>query len=281
MEKIFYTLEEAAQRLGKSVEQVRDMAKNGQLQEFRDRDKLMFKREQVDLIAGGGGDDDMIPLADSGEMEPIGLSSSGSASGIPLVGRGDEKDSTGISIFEADETDDSDPSAVTRVSNAQIPLVDPGEEASGKSGSGGLLDLTREGDDTSLGPSLLEDVYGSETMAQQTAVEPAQGGDGGGLFEESTGGGGDLATAGAASGGTMLVAMEAYDGAGSGLVGGLAIGVIVSTLIAAFTVIVGLTTTHGGGLLASIGDNFMILLGVMLGVTVLGGIIGLVLGKRS
>jgi excisionase family DNA binding protein len=280
MEKIFYTLEEAAQRLGKSVEQVREMAKNGQLQEFRDRDKLMFKREQVDLISGGGGDDDMIPLADSGELEPIGLSSSASGTGIPLVSR-DEKDSTGISIFETEDTDDSDPSAVTRVSNSPSSLVDPGEDVSGKSGSGGLLDLTREGDDTSLGPSLLDDVYGSETIAQQTSVEPAQGGDGGGLFEESTsGGGGELAAAGA-GGGVMMVAVEAYDGAGSGLIGGLAIGIIVSTLIAVFTVIVGLTTTHGGGLLSSIGDNFMILLGVMLGVTVLGGIIGLVLGKRS
>jgi excisionase family DNA binding protein len=280
LEKIFYTLEEAAQRLGKSVEQVREMAKNGQLQEFRDRDKLMFKREQVDLMSGGGGDDDMIPLADSGEMEPIGLASSGSATGIPLVPR-DEKDSTGISIFEADETDDSDPSAVTRVSNAPSALVDPGEDPSGKSGSGGLLDLTREGDDTSLGPSLLEDVYGSETVAQQTAVAAAEG-DSGGLFEESTGGGGgELAAAGAGAGGVMMVAGEAYDGAGSGLVGGLAIGVIVSTLLAAFTVIVGLTSTHGGGLISTIGDNFMILLGVMAGITLIAGILGLVLGKRS
>ena len=54
MEKMFYTLEEAAAKLGKTVEQVREMAKSGQLQEFRDRDKLMFKREQIDLLGGGG-----------------------------------------------------------------------------------------------------------------------------------------------------------------------------------------------------------------------------------
>lgn len=270
MEKMFYTLEEAAAKLGKSADQVRDMAKSGQLQEFRDRDKLMFKREQIDLLAGGG--DDAIPLADSGELEPISLASSGSAMAIPLA---DDKESTGISIFEAEDTDDSDPSAVTRVSNAQG-LVDPGEDPRSASGSGGLLDLTREGDDTSLGANLLEDVYGSDTVAQQTAIEPAQGGD---LFETPGGSGGELAAAGAAGGVMMLP--EAYDGAGSGLVGGLAIGMIVSIGIAAFAVISGLVSTFGGGMLAVIGDNFMVLLGVMGGVTLLGGGIGWAIGRRS
>lgn len=276
MEKIFYTLEEAAQKLGRTTDEVRDMAKSGQLKDFRDRDKLMFKREHVDLLAGGGGDDDVIPLAgDSGELEPIGLASSGSATGISLSR--DDKDSTGISIFEAEATDDSDPSAVTRVSSMGIPLVDPGDDASGKSasGSGGLLDLTREDDNASLGPSLLDDVYGSETVAQQTAVEPAQGGDG--LFEGTSSEASDANQAGA----PMMVAVEAYDGAGSGLVGGLAIGIILSIAIAAFTVIVGITSTYGGGLMSTIGDNFMILLGVMAGVMLIAGVLGVVLGKRS
>jgi len=68
MAKMFYSLEEAAAKLGKSEAQVRGMAESGQLQEFRDRDRLMFKVEQVDLIAG---DDGVIPLAESGELEPL------------------------------------------------------------------------------------------------------------------------------------------------------------------------------------------------------------------
>jgi len=273
MEKMFYTLDEAAAKLGKSPDEVRDMAKSGQLQEFRDRDKLMFKREQIDLISGGGDDMDIIPLADSGELEPISLASSGSVAGIK-----DEKESTGISIFEAENTDDSDPSAVTRVSSGPIGLVDPGDDARGKSasGSGGLLDLTREGDDTSLGANLLEDVYGSDTVAQQTAIEPATGGD---LFESPSGEAVDPGTG--APVGAVLMMPEAYDGAGSGLVGGLAIGMIVSIGIAAFTVIMGLTSTTGGGMVAVIGDKFMILIGVMAGVTLLAAVIGWVLGKRT
>jgi excisionase family DNA binding protein len=267
MAKMFYSIEEAAERLGRNVDQVRDMAAKGQLQEFRDRDRLMFKREQVDLLAGGGDDPDSIPLAESGELEPISLASSGT--GIGMAPR--DKESTGISIFDADGTDEADANAVTRVSNSPGSMVDPGE----KSGSGGLLDLTREGDDTSLGANLLEDVYGSETVASQTAAEPAMGG--GDLFE--AGPGGDTGEAAAVSGG-MLVAAEPYDGLWSGIGGGLAIAMIVALGIAGFTVIIGFTST-AGGFVSSLGDSFMILLGIMGGVLVLATLAGFFLGKRS
>lgn len=274
MEKMFYSLEEAAAKLGKSADQVRDMAKSGQLQEFRDRDKLMFKKEQVDLLSGGD-EIDVIPLAESGELEPISLSSSGT--GVSLR---DEKESTGISIFEAEDTDDSDPSAVTRVANSPTGMVDPGEDEKGSSGSGGLLDMTREGDDTSLGGNLLEDVYGSDTIAQQTAVD-APAGDGGALFESPTGDAGEMAAVGAATGGATMVMAEAYDGAGSGLVGGLALGMVVAIGLAAFTIIMGMTSTSGGGMVEWMGENFWMVVGIGGGVTLIAAILGWVLGKRS
>jgi hypothetical protein len=272
MDKMFYSLEEAAAKLGKSEAEVRDMAAKGQLSEFRDRDRLMFKREQVDLLSGGG-DDDVIPLAESGELEALSLAESGT--GISLE---PPKDSTGINIFEADSTDESDPSAVTRITSSPSgPLVDPGDKSA--SGSGGLLDLTREADDTSLGEGLLEDVYGSETVAQQTAVDSPGAGVGGDALFESPGA--EVTDPGAAAGMAMMVAAEPYDGPGSGLVGGVALGVVVAAAIAAFTVIIGMTSTAGGGLLATIGDSYMILLGVMLLVPVLGALIGFFMGKRS
>ena len=166
MDKMFYSIEEAAAKLGKSVDAVRDMAAKGQLQEFRDRDRLMFKREQVDLLSGGHEDAEIKLAGDSGELEPISLASSGSAPGLA-----ESKESTGISIFEAEGTEEADPSAVTSVTQSPGQLVDPGDKSA--SGSGGLLDLTREADDTSLGADLLGDVYGNDTIAQQTAAEPA------------------------------------------------------------------------------------------------------------
>ena len=45
MAKMFYTLDEAAAKLGMSESDVQSLAESGQLQEFRDRDKLMFKDE--------------------------------------------------------------------------------------------------------------------------------------------------------------------------------------------------------------------------------------------
>lgn len=265
MAKMFYSIEEAAAKLGKSQDQVRDLVAKGQLQEFRDRDKLMFKREQVDLLAGG--DEDVIPLAgDSAELSSL-VSPGASGSGMSLAS--DKKDSTGISIFEADETEEADPSAVTRVS-ASPSIVDPGE----KSGSGGLLDLTKEADDTSLGAGLLDDVYGSDTIAAQTAAEPAISGEGA-LFESHPGETGEVAAM------PMMMVAEAYDGAGSGLVGGFSIGMIACAIIAGFTLLVGLTTTAGGGLLNAVGQNFMILVGVMALVTLLSAGVGFMLGKRS
>ncbi len=271
MAKLFYSLEEAAERLGKSTDQVREMAASGQLQEFRDRDRLMFKREQVDIIAGVGPEESgMIPLAE--DSESITLASSGTGSAIGLAGDA-AKEQTGISIFDAESTDDADPSAVTRVTNAPgVGLMDPG-----KSGTGGMLDLTRESEDTGLGAGLLQDVYGGETVAQQTAAEPAMGAGEGPLFEAPTSGGYEMA----ASAPVAMIAAEPYDGAGSGLVGGLAIGVTISAALAAFVVISGITSTAGGGLVAAMAGLFMPLIGIMAGVTLVTAVLGWVLGRKS
>lgn len=265
MDKMFYSLDEAAAKLGKSAEDVRQMASRGQLQEFRDRDKLMFKREQVDLLAGGG-EDGMIPLAsDSGELS---LSSSGT--GMKL---GDSKESSAISIFEAESTDDADANAVTRVaSGGAAGFADPGKSGSG---SGGLLDLTKEADDTSLGAGLMEDVYANDTVAQQTAADiPGQSGEAGALFE-SPGTEPEAATT------AVLVAPEAYDGTWSGIAGGLAAGMAVALLLAAFAIIMGFTSTAGGGMVSVIGNNFMIFVAVAAGVPIVFALIGMMLGRRG
>jgi hypothetical protein len=83
MAKLFYTLEEAAAKLGKSPEQVNALVEQGKLREFRDHDdKLMFKVDEVELLTEGSGVDlelDLPPasddsfeldLADSGAGSP-------------------------------------------------------------------------------------------------------------------------------------------------------------------------------------------------------------------
>lgn len=275
MAKMFYTLEEAAEKLGKSSDEVKAMAEKGELQEFRANDRLMFKREQIDLKAGGDSEDEIIPLADSGDLEPLSLASSGSATGIP-IDPVNSKEQTGISIFDADATDDADPSAVTRIAPA---VAAPGFASdSGASGSGsGLMDMTKETDDTSLGANLLDDVYGSETIAAQTQADaPAE--EGGALFESTP------ATAGesdASMGAVVLpVAVEAYDGAGSGLVGGLAFGMAAAALLAVFVMTLGLWST-GGSMMSTFASNMWALVGGVGALTFLGALIGWILGKKS
>lgn len=256
MAKMFYTLDEAASKLSVSPDEVKQMVARGQLQEFRDRDKLMFKVEQVDLLAGGK-EDDIIPLA-AGDLEPLSLSSSGT--NLPAES---PKEQTGISIFEADDTEQADPSAVTRVSPSVAGMT-PG-------GSG--LEITRT-DDTSLGAAaeVLDERFG--TPAAQPAVSES-GGDAGALFETSP------AEAAASAAPAALFAPEVYDGAGSGLVGGLSLGVIAACLIGCVGVVMALATTPGSGLLADLGGMAFILAGAALLIGLIGAGVGFVLGRRG
>lgn len=72
MAKLFYTLEEAAQKLNKTTDQVMQMAQAGQLQELRDKDQVLFRRSAIDQIAGDGDTADL-------NLEGLDLSSGGSS----------------------------------------------------------------------------------------------------------------------------------------------------------------------------------------------------------
>ncbi len=268
MAKMFYTIEEAAEKLGKSADEVQQMADSGQLQEFRDRDRLMFKKEQVDLVAGGG-EDDILSLGD--ELEPLSLSSSGSGSSLGLdMG----KEGTGISIFDPDETELADASEQTQITDSGL---EAGFDLDAASSGSGLLDLTKEADDTSLGADLLDDVYGQETMGATSPAgesgimdEPAA------LFEGSEG----EADAVAAPAAALPVLAEAYDGTWSGIGGGLALGMTIC-LAAAIAVVLFAMTGSLEPVRDIITGQFYAVVGGMAGVVVIFAIIGMVLGKKS
>lgn len=310
MAKMFYTLEEAAKRLGKSEDDVREMASKGQLQEFRDRERLMFKVEQVDLLAGdddtGGSDDfDSIPLQDddTGGMDladdsgGLGLDledsssdlmsdlSSASGTGIPLDLDDDEpapskgenaKERTGVSVFDVDDLEEADPSAVTQVTGGGSDLL--GDDALESVGSGsGLLDITQESDDTSLGVSL-DEFYSEDDGSDETIASS-------GLFE-ATGaesdeplGGVVGASAGGGVGGAVMV--EEYDGAGSGLVLGLCLGCVLALGLAMMVSMMGVLGAGSSQIVSSISDGLMMYVGIVAGVTLVAALAGFFLGKRA
>ena len=277
MAKMFYSIEEAASRLGVTPSEVRDLVTQGRLQEFRDRDKLMFKVDQVELVAGGaeGGD---LPLASdqSGSGIPIVMDDPSGNSGSGIAIEESPKERSGISIFDADELEQADPSAVTQITHSQ-----GGELTMDAVGSGsGLLDLTRESDDTSLGADLLQDVYGSEGSGVGQAIGETAGTSG--LFE-TTGAVSDVSPGIATAGGVAMVAAEPFDGAGSGLTGGIAMGAL---LVAALAMVVVLFGIIGGS--PDIADAITGLpaypwgfIGIGAVAVLLFGLIGWALGRRG
>ena len=197
MAKMFYTLEEAKSALGKNEEEIKQLTREGRLREFRDGPRLMFKADQVETLKGEFGTGDQVDLGPSDTGAPIGLVDSrsgsspiisladtggnpspgslqkddtalaadlglsGSLGGIPspsrsgsgLSGLSGSGGGSGINVLgESGEL--ADPSAQTAINtglNDQINLEGMG------SGSG-LLDLTRESDDTSLGADVLDEI---------------------------------------------------------------------------------------------------------------------------
>ncbi len=233
MAKMFYSMEEVQEKLGCTEAQIKEYVQNGQLREFRDGSKILFKVDEVDsLVASSGGD--AIPDADidlgldldgssiglagssiglapedsftadataAGDLEPLagddddllagseainldgssiglapteseagmyGLNDASSEGSVNLDAQMAEdskptKDDTvvtthGIDALEDNEADaDADPLAQTKVSSP-MQLDDEISLDPGSSGSG-LLDLSREADDTSLGADILKDIY--------------------------------------------------------------------------------------------------------------------------
>ncbi len=309
MAKMFYTLEEAAQRLGVDTEKVKEMAANGEIQQFRDRDKLMFKRDQIDSLAGGSGDSDSgspIPLVPSDDTDAISLADTSMSSKAGLTSTGTNAGTgtgSGMSVFGPDEVEPVDPLAQTAVTN---PMADTaqGDDLSLESvGSGsGLLDLTRESDDTSLGAELLDEIYPGGTNAGEGSLAS---GIGTGVFESAismeTGAGGTatgsmtnlqgsaMPEMGGAAGGVggAGVAIAAYDAgvdsAGSGLGAGLLLGAMISLIIALIvtvSAIAGVKSTITT-MMTSDGMMYGIWCGGLLVASLIFGGIGMMLGKAG
>jgi hypothetical protein len=185
----FYTAEEAMAKLSLDEAGLRSLVVEGKLREFRQEGQVQYAAEDVDTLASGESD-----TGQAGELilepagtPPAGLDAEGTPlTGMDLTGGGDvlslaeeeekekesaaeqkepSKDDTvvtsiGVSVFEEDELElDADPAAKTVLSGSG-----GGGMASleGSGGGSGLLDLTRESDDTSLGAELLDEIYPEE-----------------------------------------------------------------------------------------------------------------------
>ena len=257
MAKMFYTLQEAAEKLGVNQQTVKDMAARNELQQFRDGDKLMFKRDQVDAKASIGESDGPISLADSTFGDAIDLKDE-TAAGFSAE---NANEATGISVFDAGEIDAADPLAQTQVTG---PMIDDEELALESVGSGsGLLDLTRESDDTSLGAELLDEIYpgGDTGTGTGISMESAVGSSGvfDGAISMETGASGpsglENLSAGTMAAPTMAAAAapvssnvvygEPDDPAGSWFGAGMLFGVMLALIIGLIAIMPAIVGVEG------------------------------------
>lgn len=267
MAKLFYSLEETCQKLGKSEDEVLELVDSNRLSKFVDGDKLIFKVDQVDLLAEGEDEDASIGFADD---SAIGLDSDDSAIGFADDDgpAGDAKEQTGISIFDVDETEEADAAAQTQITSAPSfgfeTAADPAASGSG------LLDMTREADDTSLGADLLSDFDMGD--GEGSTVGEGVGAGGGALFEEASSSAGQPVA--------VMYAEETLE-PGPSMAAMFASFGLFLVMAFAFALIVSITT--GAGVIMDLieGLDIAILAGGMAGVVVVLAIIGFFVGKMT
>ena len=289
MAKMFYSIDETAQKLSISEDQVKAMATEGKLQQFRDGNKLMFKREEVEgLIPTNDASGPGITLEESGG--PIPLAEASDTDQIDLTDTADTANpssGTGISVFDADEVKPVDPMAQTKVTQAAS--EEEGLALENVASGSGLLDLTRESDDTSLGAELLDEIYPSNegsnanleqiTAAGTGAFESGldmQVGSGTGMTME-----GFEATAQASAVATSVVVPDVSDPAGNGLSIGLLLAAMIALVITAVVCVSAMFGATSAVTVAFTADTntLWMYVGILGGLSIVLGLLGFFVGK--
>lgn len=272
--KSFYTLEETAKRLGWSTDQVTAAVSKGQLNSVQHEGQPKFRVEEVELLAmsGPGGSAAGIGLLD--DAGPIGLADSGAGMKAPpksgsslledsVLGLADSTPKGRKAIDLSDQTGVSAFGGRSKGGDG----VEIGLETVG-SGSG-LLDLTRESEETALGAELLDQVYSSDGDSPQANADLL------GIVAAD-------ATLGQSApiGSTGMVAAETVDGAWSGVGTGVLIaafaGIVVCALIA-----VSVSMGAGSAVASAFSGNILAWAGSLAGITAVFGLVGFFVGRAT
>jgi len=217
--------------------------------------------------AGGSGmalKDDTALAADLGLSGSVGgMPSPGRPSGSGLSGSAGGS-RAGVNVFAADEVEHADPMAQTAISQGVTDQLNLDGVGSGS----GLLDLTRESDDTSLGAELLDEIAPGKTRAGGTAAgESAVG----------TGLAGQADTRGSRA---ALITVEARD-TSAGMFGGMALAASLFLLVGALVLTSAVVGTRPGLVQTLTDMKFIVVFGIGLGLALIFGIIGLLIGKSA
>jgi excisionase family DNA binding protein len=170
MAGMFYSLKEAAERLGVTEAQVKQLAKDGKLREFRDGSNLLFKIEEVNALAAEGTE---LP---AGDLE---LSDS-AAEELPAELAEDQAgptldDSLEEDIFNVDGEGSSAASAaeIDATSGLDLAPETAGEETSGVDLAAEAATDETSGLDLSAEPADTADTTGADDLALLEEGMPA------------------------------------------------------------------------------------------------------------
>lgn len=165
MAKMYYTADEAAERLGITPEDLAQYVRDQRLRVFKDGERDMYMVSEVDAIAP-------VTAANVPDIElapaPDGVDLSAAETLRPATKEDTVITAEGISIFDDEdlEIESADPMAKTQIA----PSIEDQIALDGVGSGSGLLDLTRESDDTSLGEVI--DHIDLEEPAVGTAAPP-------------------------------------------------------------------------------------------------------------
>ena len=273
MAKSFYTLEETAAKLKKSAAEVNAIADTGRLQRVMHEGQPKFRVEQVDLLANVMGDGGSPRLDDS--QGPIGLADSSSGTAIGAASPGGRRAANEDSVLGLADTtlgkapslaDSSERTGVSALGNRGGDAVEIGLETVG-SGSG-LLDLTRDSDETALGAELMDQVYSNDAGGSQAGQS--------GIFAAAA----METTESAAPIATGMIAAEAYDGAWSGAGLGMMIAAVAALVVAAL-IIVTAGLGSGSAVATNFSGNLVMWAGSLAGIVAVFGLLGFFIGRAT
>jgi hypothetical protein len=273
--KMYYSEQEASQRLGIAVSELANLIRDDKLRVFQDGARRMFRVDDIEGLVSAAGPQGQPEIID---LSPTGGDSVSLAEAEPVAPASKEDTvitAEGISIFDDEdlEIEAADPMAKTQIA----PSMEDQVALEGVGSGSGLLDLTRESDDTSLGAEVLDHIdleaapagaSGSSASVSSASMRS----------EMPT----PTAAAGRESSESPMVGptfVETTD-PGAGLFGGLVIGAaVVAALIGLATL--GYTSPLPLPYLAEIKSNLAIVLTVAVVVVALGGLLGWLAGKAS
>lgn len=258
MAKMYYTEEEAASKLGVSADDLTDMVRQRKLRLFKDGQRNMFMASEVDAMAPSAGDDDAVELTPVGDTASLSVADEES----PPTKEDTVITAEGISIFDDEdlEIEVADASAKTQIS----PSIEDQIAIEGVGSGSGLLDLTRESDDTSLG-EVIDHIDLDETAGGVAPVAAPVGGTYGVVPQADVG----VTTA--------PPAVEVFD-ASSGLFSGFIVGCAVLTLLLGAVM---LAVGQGAvpGYLSVLKKNITATLIGAVVLVVVFGVVGMLIGK--